>query len=183
MKHGSRTPWGKADHVVPTADGVWQVGTPGHGGFKLDRARNAQIDARWRKQGGWYEEDVEWAIVMFTFPEIEKDPKEGVQARCILKNYYPHLYAAITGNPVSLAESRVLRREAAEAANRDKFVARSAFGDWHPKVPAGFVGVVARRASSEEERFFLVLDAEYEQRAEFGFVVDEARHQSWTGPT
>jgi len=179
MKEGSHTPWGKADHVVQTADGVWQVSTPGHGGYKLDRARNAQVDARWRKQGGWYEEDIDWAIVTFTFPAIENDPKHLVQARYTLKNYYPHLYAAITGETVTPAESHVLRREAAETANSGKFVARAAFGNWHPKVPAGFVGVAARR-SSGEERYFLVPEAEYAEPVEFGFVIDEDRHQAWT---
>lgn len=36
------TPWGKADYEKVYAEGIVFYGTPSHGGFKLDRERNAR---------------------------------------------------------------------------------------------------------------------------------------------
>lgn len=67
VHEGMRTPWGMADSAEIVADGIGHVGTPSHGGMKLDRKRNAMVPAPLRREGGWYEEDCEWAIVEYVF--------------------------------------------------------------------------------------------------------------------
>jgi hypothetical protein len=201
MKIGSRTPWGKADHVKEVAPGIWQVSTPGHGGYKLDRVHNATVDAAWRRPGGWYEEDCEWAIVVLTFEQTfrEQAPTDHVfrstvvNAHSTARNYYPDQYTAVTGQTIPLAESRVLREREHKRAVVDKLVVVSAWGDWHPAVPKGFVGVFAvlggvrvnfdanRISSLNPGKYFLVSEAEYKERNEFGFVIDESKHQVWAG--
>jgi hypothetical protein len=191
MKIGSRTPWGKADQVTEKAPGIWQVSTPGHGGYKLDRAHNLQVEAVWRKVGGWYEEDCEWAIVVLTFEQTfrEQAPTDHVfrstlaEAHRAARQYFPDEYTAVTGQSVALAESRKLRERAFKASIGDQLVSVSAWGDWHPGVPKGHVGVYAVPGGDRARpgRHFLVSDAQYHDGAEFGLVIDEAIHQPWAG--
>ena len=65
-----QTPWGTADYVQMVKEGIYKVGTPSHGGYKLDRERNNQMPKHMRNPGGWYEEDCEWSKVALVFPEI-----------------------------------------------------------------------------------------------------------------
>jgi hypothetical protein len=182
MKAGSRTPWGKADEVEVLAPGVQRVSTPSHGGIKLDKHRNGSVHEAFRKADGWYEEDLEWAVVALTFPDLF-EPKERDLARGILINHYPDEYTAATGFEVTPAQSRTLRERAFKADSRDKFVAASAWGDWHPNVPKNSVGVVAKNEAKNEERYFLIPKTEYAKTSEFGFIVDESRYPTWAGPS
>jgi uncharacterized protein DUF7007 len=98
---GTRTPWGTADHVKRYAEGVTFYGTPSHGGFKLAPKQNARVPEALRKasfcgngERGWYEEDCDWNIVAFVFPELFT-PAEAVGAREYVKNHYPAAFAAI----------------------------------------------------------------------------------------
>ena len=69
------SPWGAVQHGERLADGVFFVSTAGHGGIKLDRARNALVPEVFRKEGGWYEEDCDWAIPMY-FLELKPEKKD-----------------------------------------------------------------------------------------------------------
>jgi hypothetical protein len=101
---GMRTPWGAAQYVKHHAPGISFVGTGGHGGYKLSRERNAKVDAVWRRHGGWYEEDCDWAIVHYTFPEAFTDvPMDAVLTS--LMNWLPDEYEAVAGKRVTSAES------------------------------------------------------------------------------
>ncbi|HEY3253806.1 MAG TPA: hypothetical protein VGJ91_07655 [Polyangiaceae bacterium] len=188
MKIGARTPWGKADHVKEVVPGIWQVSTPGHGGYKLDREHNAKVHAAWRNAGGWYEEDCEWARVVLTFPELFAE-NDREQAHSTAKQYTPDEYTAVIGRPVTPAESRKLRERAFTATMADRYVATTAWGDWHPGVPKGFVGVYAVLGGSDLDGYrprgtgkhYLVSVSRYEQRAEFGLVIDETVDQPWAG--
>jgi hypothetical protein len=181
MKEGSRTPWGKADYVKEVAPGIWQVSTPGHGGYKLDRARNARVHAAWRQPGGWYEEDCAWAIVELTFPALAKEAEHAART---VKEYWPDKYTVVTGQAVAPEESSVLRERAFCQSVGTSLVTVSAWGDWQENVPAGFVGVYAvpGRDRRREGKYFLVSDAEYDARDEFGLVIDPSKHATWTGP-
>lgn len=72
MKVGGRTPWGGADHVNEVVRGVFAVSTPGHGGLKLDRVRNAKVPAATRQKGGFYEEDCEVFIVFAVHKDVAR---------------------------------------------------------------------------------------------------------------
>jgi hypothetical protein len=182
MKIGSSTPHGKADHVTLKAPGIWQYSTPGHGGYKLDRARNAAVHPALRRKGGWYEEDCEYAKVVLNFHALYTSA-EVEQAHHTAKQYYPDTYTAATGNPVTLAESRVLREREFHTTHANDHVVTSAWGDWHGAVPKDHVGVVAclggDRTKRDTERYFLLTAAQYETRAEFGFVIDLATAKVW----
>ena len=62
VRVGMQTPWGKADYAETIASGIGIVGTPSHGGIKVDRKHNQLIPDYMRRTGGWYEEDCDWAI-------------------------------------------------------------------------------------------------------------------------
>ena len=86
--YNSPTPWGPAQHVIPVADGIWQVDTAGHGGIKLSPERNRKVPTGVRQQSGWYEEDCEWSIAALSHPEAFTEKALGF-ARDTLRGWYP----------------------------------------------------------------------------------------------
>lgn len=166
MKIPVSTPWGKPQSCNELAEGILSISTAGHGGFKLDRKHNAQVNALWRKAGGWYEEDCEWAIVAITFPKLFNE-SQMQQAVYSLKNWHPVVYTQITGIPVLLEESFSLREEAFAKASVGQYVSNSAFGAWANGVPEGFVAVYAIR-DGKDKKAFLVPEKTYRDRS-FGF--------------
>lgn len=66
--------------------------------------------------------------------------------------------------------------------NQSRYIAVAAWGDWHPHVPSGMVGVKAHLGSKlavesfDEPKWFLVPNAEY-VTGRYGFVIDEAIHK------
>ncbi len=71
-----RTPWGESQYIEPIGPGIDFVGTAGHGGIHLDRARTAAIKAKFpnfvpfTREYAWWEEDCDVALVIVTFPEF-----------------------------------------------------------------------------------------------------------------
>lgn len=67
------SPWGQIDQRRELAPGIWKVSTPSHGGIHLSPERyEAMPDymkATAYSSDGWYEEDVDWALVAIVFPE------------------------------------------------------------------------------------------------------------------
>ncbi len=192
---GTQTPWGKSDYSSKYARGIIFYGTPGHGGFHLSPTRNALVHPAWRRNNGWYEEDVEWAIAALTFPDVwiamRGDQKVIEHAHSTAKNYYPHEYETVTGKKVSLEESVVLREEADKLKYVDSWIATAAWGDWHPKVPKGMVAVVATKGAQRptmirtptgwvpgpkpEEKWFMVSAERYNPRnTALGYLIDES---------
>ena len=70
MREGSHTPWGPVQYFRELAPGAWSVSTAGHGGIKLDAARNRKIPSEARMPGGWYEEDCKWAIAAYVHTDV-----------------------------------------------------------------------------------------------------------------
>jgi len=176
-----RSPWGKVELEHKIREGMTSVSTAGHGGIKLSATLNAKIPKIFRCKGGWYEEDCEWAIVALIFPEAF--PGQEGQVLTIIKNNWPESYTIWSGKPVTLDESYELRRQHFRAVTASKFVVRAAWGDWHPNVPSGMVGVLARKFEPEEEAYFLIKVDEYgDADKPFGFVIDPKRHAPWGGP-
>lgn len=167
------TPWGKPHNITEHAPGIQEVSCGRHGGYKLDRARNAAVHEAARKAGGWYEEDCEWCWVALTFPELF--PELLPFAVSTAKNYYPDTYTKVTGEPVEMCESRELQKRAFETASKGCYVARSGYGSWASWVPVGMVGVYAEK-SLLEYGYFLVPADEYRSRSSCGFIIDETRH-------
>ncbi len=72
----SETPWGKAQSAEEIGPGIIRYSTASHGGYFLNAAANAKValllkQATFCQQGlkGWYEEDCDWAVVVYTFKE------------------------------------------------------------------------------------------------------------------
>ena len=190
---GTYSPWGAIDNENVVAEGITFVHTPGHGGYKLSRERNAKVDSAWRKSGGWYEEDCEWAIVALTFPEVFPAEHNGTDLVALThqtaKNYYPDEYAAAMGTTVQVQDSYTLRKREFHRTHARSLIVTSAMGDWAEWVPAGMVGVWARPGGREGGSvldglggYYLVPAPEYRSRSEFGFVVDPAAHAQVPGP-
>ena len=69
-----QTPWGESQEVESVAPGILRVSTAGHGGYWLDEERAQTVAARFvtfQPFAGWpwFEEDQDWAVVAFAFPE------------------------------------------------------------------------------------------------------------------
>jgi len=204
---GMTTPWGRADYTRVLAPGIGTVGTPGHGGIKLDRAHNARVPEYMRREGGWYEEDCEWSIPFCVFAaelteaaaadiasgDADRAKSAEYTLRALgdavktLRNWYPDEYERFTGRQLQPGESMVRDERDWKAANADKWQVISAS---HSKHVAGHVVVEAavggRRQTPPydwgDTKRFLVPADEYAARGRFGFVVDPARHPETTEP-
>lgn len=168
---GTFSPWGKIQHSTHLSVGIWQVSTAGHGGIKLDRRANAQVPKQLRRRGGWYEEDIDWAIPAFFLKYGSEEHR--TEAAEVLRRNYPDEYTAITGVPVALEESRVLRERKFNEENHDRFVVRSARSISDPNRPglADRVRVWARRAKDGAEVEAILPLKRYQTRGEFGCVL------------
>lgn len=176
------TPWGGSQFASIYADGVIKHATACHGGFHLTSDRNRQVDLTVRTEGGWYEEDAEWAIVAATFPALFT----AYERRCAdetIRNAWPAFWEKIHGRLLGPGES--------VSKDRAEFERRHA-GDWvvisaiQSRVHAGMTEVVATIGGQRghvAERLFLVPQTEYAARGPFGFVIDPERHTAHDEPT
>lgn len=178
-----RSPWGPVQEEREIAPGITFVSTASHGGFKLDRGLNAEVPEYMRQTGGWYEEDVDWAIVAVAYPEAFS-AEEQRDARDTFRNYRPDAYERFFGEEIPPGQSHVKDERRCLEEHKADYIGLAAFGDWKAGVPKGYVGVFAGRGGRrsdgrypEDTAWFLVPDEEYTQRTPCGFVVDESRHE------
>lgn len=173
---GKRSPWGTIDFVHPLADGVWRVATPGHGGIKLDRKRNAAVPAEARRSGGWYEEDAEWAIAALVHPDAF--PSAEAEAARVCKDWNPDEYTAITGEPVTAVESYVVAQREFVVATQHQWVAVSAIHHGGDRTLVAVTATLGGRSAwtpESEVRTYLVAADRYAGRSEHGYVINEER--------
>lgn len=176
------TPWGPSQGAVLYGEGVVFHSTSGHGGFHLSAERNAKVHHLLRDAGGWYEEDAAWAAVATAWPDLFTGLEQR-QADETLRHSWPDAWEAIHGRALRPGESRARDAEAFARLHADDWVVISAiYSDHRP----GFTEVVAtrggRRDPAAEERRFLVPSKDYKV-GPFGFVIDEARHAVYDGPS
>lgn len=183
----THTPWGSSQSSKKIAVGIMEYTTASHGGIHLSAKKNLLVHEAWRSRDGFYEEDCQWAIVACTFPTLF--PEHIHQARCTAKNYYPHEYAKVYDVVVQVSESMILQEEADIALHKEDWIGISAFGDWHPNVPKGKVGVVAVKGGrglrtayieGKEERWYLISAARYDDhtlRCRLGYIVQDGDEQ------
>lgn len=179
-----RSPWGPVQSERELAPGLVSVETAGHGGIKLDRRLNAEVPEYMRLSGGWYEEDVDWAIVAVVHPDAFS-PAEVEDAKATLRNYRPDAYEQFFGEEIPEGASRVKDERRFLLEHQDDYLGMSAFGDWREGVPKGYVGVFAGRGGRTptgqfpaDTAWFLVPEDEYAARGRFSFVVDPDRHEA-----
>lgn len=106
------TPWGKADHVESPVRGVHFVSTPSHGGIMVskelaervlsDKARSLNVYGGIYNGYYCFEEDCEWALVLYEHPEWEAEEelqKTTVEetkknAEETIRYYYPTYFTS-----------------------------------------------------------------------------------------
>lgn len=182
------SPWGKIQHLKEVQEGIQFVVTAGHGGFKLDRKRNHMMPKYMRAEGGWYEEDCEYAKVALVFKIFQTDKCEE-NAKKTLAHYNPDAYEQFYGVTLQPGESYHKDQMNFQERNKNNYVTVAAVGDWHKDCPKGYVLVSAtlggvRKYDHKTQNWsptkeFLVPEDEYDQRSQFGFVVDTNKHQEF----
>ena len=180
---GTHTPWGTSDSQEAIAPGITFYGTPSHGGFKLSPDLIEEVQDYMRDPSGWYEEDVNWAIVATVFPDAFSE-EQRERAKDTLRDWKPNAYEQYYREEIPEGASHVKDEHLFREEHKKDFIVRAAWGDWHAAVPKGMVGVFAGRegrtatgAYPKDVAYFLVPKEEYDQRSPFGFVVDPKRHK------
>lgn len=84
---GTLTPWGRSDWEKQIAPGIVLYTTPSHGGIHVDAQLNKKMPDKYRIDDGWYEEDVEYALVVLAFPQ-HFSAKELANAQRIFDKYF-----------------------------------------------------------------------------------------------
>lgn len=174
----ARTPWGKSQGMTVYAEGVAKHSTAGHGGIKLDRRRNARVHELLRNEGGWYEEDQEAYIVVFSLPELFT-ARERRKAEAAVRNFYPDQFEQIRGVVLAEGESISKDKRAFFAKHAQDWIVTSAIGqdDGTTHVYATIGGEGQRyNGPAVEEKRFVIPKGEYDSSG-FGFVIDPSRHE------
>jgi len=181
------TPWGVADYAREYAEGIVFYSTPSHGGFKLSAERLAQMHPALREKDGWFEEDCAWAKVAFAFPECFTDEQQEAAIRT-LKDWCPDEYEAVIGKTLAPGDSHTKDQRLFHECHAQDWVVISAIrSDQHSGMVECIATLGGKRGQwgkpDSAERRYLVPDAEYDRRGEFGFVIDPDRHALCDGPT
>lgn len=101
------SPWGQIDHSRELASGIFNVSTPGHGGYWLSPARRAKLPSvafkrNFLKDAAWWEEDCDWCVPFLFFHEEIKPFYASVgydfgaaldAAKHTAEQYHPEFYA------------------------------------------------------------------------------------------
>ena len=73
------TPWDAPDRADQVLPGIWRVWTPSHGGYVLSDERQAAMPDALRRDDPFYEEDVDYALVLYAFgSEFRRLPIPGI---------------------------------------------------------------------------------------------------------
>lgn len=106
-----RTPWGIADSAERIADGITFYTTPSHGGVGLSAARQRDMPDALRVEGGWYEEDCDYALVVVAFPD-EFPAGASDRAAESVANWQPERFEKHFGATLRPEDSHMLRQRA-----------------------------------------------------------------------
>lgn len=181
IRTGANTPWGASQCATVYADGVISHSTAGHGGFHLDAGHNAKVHPALRARGGWYEEDCAWAAVAQALPELFTD----YERRCTdqtIRDWYPDAWETIHKRPLLPGESHEKDRQAFERDHASDWIVISAIRADHHRGMTECVATLGGDRRAAEQRRYLVPSDEYHV-GQFGFVINEARHRLYSGPS
>lgn len=181
INSSTSTPWGTAQGGTRYTRGITFYHTARHGGAKLSDGINAQMPDYMRNDGGWYEEDGEFAKVMAAFPQFFTD-RQHRQALDTLRNSFPDEYEGLVGEIIPPGASWTKDKRDFEREHADDDIVISAISS---SVYEGMVECITTEGGRHgtwngpvlEEKIFLVPYAEYQTRGPYGFVIDPARHE------
>jgi hypothetical protein len=189
------TPWGNSDSKHILAPGILSLSTPSHGGIKVEKELNLLIPDYMRSPDGFYEEDVDWAIVATVFPHAFT-PEDKAHARKTLRDWVPSAYERYYKEIIPPGQSRKKDEAAFKVAHKNDYLGLAAcrskpcaseLGPGHPgitvDIPEGQVLVFAGRGGRtadykypKDTAYFLVPQDEYDERGPYGFVIDEEKY-------
>lgn len=181
IQAGASTPWGTAQVSRRYADGIVLHSTASHGGFHLDENANGTVHPLYCNDGGFYEEDCEWAKVAHAFPPLFT-PYERRLADRTLRDTYPDAYERVMSVTLKDGQSHIRDRQEFEKRHRNDWVVIAALNSDHKP---GFVECIATLGGvcgETGERRFLVPGSDY-TIGRHGFVIDPVKHQSYGGPS
>lgn len=178
------TPWGPSQGSNKIATGIMFYHTARHGGVHLSPKRNAQVPEYMRAADGWYEEDCEWSLAAAVFfdefladaqnhKDISKDEYYNI-VLYTMRDWYPEHYETFMG--VVLTEGVSFKRDEAifKSYTKNDYVVTSAIGRDNGMVECW--ATLGGRRDASTGRFFLVPQAEYNERGKHGFVIDTDKH-------
>lgn len=178
----SSTPWGSSQGITQYADGVTFHTTAGHGGFHLAAEYNRRVPSTLRTEAGWYEEDAEWAAVAVGLPDLFTAYERRL-ADDTIRNAWPEAWEALHERALLPGESRELDRKAFEQSHRSDWIVISAIrSDHHPGCTEVIATRGGQRGGAAARRRFLLASADY-HIGPFGFVINEAKHATYDGPS
>lgn len=177
------TPWGNSDSQKVLAPGILELSTPSHGGIKVEKELNLLIPEYMRASDGFYEEDVDWAIVATVFPHaFSRSQRE--EAKNTLRNSVPMAYELYYKEVIAPGKSHVKDEIAFKAIHKNDYIGMAAWGDWHPQVPKDQVVVFAGRGGRtsdykypKDTAYFVVPAEDYADAPLGNFVIDETKYE------
>lgn len=102
-----KTPWGNVLSVERISDGIMFYSTASHGGYYLSPSQNSNVpmvlkESTFLQQGllGWYEEDCDWAIVVFCFKN-HFDQTRYDKAILTLQKFHTEAWSQLEGTDES----------------------------------------------------------------------------------
>tara|TARA_B100000378_G_scaffold267656_1_gene254116 strand:+ start:924 stop:1820 length:897 start_codon:yes stop_codon:yes gene_type:complete len=177
------TPWGLSQMATIYDEGVVAHTTASHGGFHLSPARNLKVDCSLRNDGGYYEEDNEWAIVALTFPALFTAYERNCADRTI-RDSWPEVWERNHDRDLDPGESWSKDKKAFKQRHAGDWVVIAAIlSDHHDEMAEVLATLGGKRAHGIEERRYLVPNDDYAKRERSGFVIDQKRHAVYHGPS
>lgn len=177
------TPWGPAQSVKELIPGVWLVSTSSHGGVILSEERNQDIPEYMRSEDGCYEEDLAICIPYTVFKrELDLSGESSLEVNRTFRDWYPSEYERFYNVDLPAGASVTRDRDTFYSKHAHDYIAVTAWGSWHQRVPTGKVAVRAclGGARGTRGRYFLVPQNEYGERY-MSFVIDLDKHEEITG--
>ena len=107
------TLWGAPDTTDERLPGLWHVTTPSHGGFVLSDERQAAMPDCLRRDDPFYEEDVDWSLVVLAFAH---------EFRCVEDNF-TFIESKAAGGAVGERDLAILRGRDEHGFDWDRAVA------------------------------------------------------------
>ena len=191
------TPWGPSQDSEKIASGIMWYSTAGHGGVHLSPSRNALVPAYMRSEGGWYEEDCEWCIPALVFADEWQAYENKLtwkndrtawrkHAEDTMRNWLPYAYEAFFNVKLQPGQSRVKDEKDWWEAHKHEMIVVSAVCDSNYVTEDGKECVMVTACIGGrhhktgqycgELRQFIVPRDEYDNRGNFGFVVNTTRY-------
>jgi hypothetical protein len=89
------SPWGPVQDPSELGPGVWVVLTARHAGIHLSEQRLAAMSDFMRLDGGWYGNDLDWAMVALIWPELFDFHYQAI-AETIFQQSHPAKHQQLT---------------------------------------------------------------------------------------